>query len=232
MNALPPFVPSTTTSTVSRESDGYLREPASANVTPTKADAPSSRADLLRSTALRAAVKLLTEEGWDAVTQARVAAASGLGRATIYRRWPDRRKLVEDAVLAANLAVRHRKAHSGDLRSDLIVELRNIRGELSEGPLAAVLAALIDRAEWEGDLLEIKRTVSRHSARVIHALLSEGIERGQLRAVPSASESVAILMGPLLYRRLVSAERLSGDFLDGVLDSYLAAAGADRPSDR
>jgi AcrR family transcriptional regulator len=199
---------------------------------PDEADAPNSRADLLRLTALRAAVTLLTEEGWDAVTQARVAAASGLGRATIYRRWPDRRKLVGDAVLAANLAVRHKKAHSGDLRSDLTSELRNIRGELSERHLAAVFAALIDRAEWEEDLLEIKRTVSRHSARVIHLLISEGIELGRLRAVPSASESVAILMGPLLYRRLVSAEGLSDDFLDGVLDSYLGAAGADRPSDR
>jgi hypothetical protein len=74
--------------------------------------------------------------------------------------------------------------------------------------------------------------VSGHSVRVIHALLSEGIELGQLRALPSASESVAILMGPLLYRRLVSVERLCDDFLDGVLDSYLGAAGADRPSDR
>jgi hypothetical protein len=51
-------------------------------------------------------------------------------------------------------------------------------------------------------------------------------------AVPSASESVAILMGALLYRRLVSAEQLSDGFLDGVLDSYLAAAGTDRPPDR
>ena len=120
-------------------------------------------------------------------------------------------------------------AHSGDLRSDLIAELRNIRGELLEGHLVAVLAALIDRTEWEAELLEIKRAVSRHSARVIHALLSNGIERGQLRAQPSASESAAILMGPLLYRRLVSVERLPDEFLDGVIDSYLGAAVADRP---
>ena len=188
-------------------------------------------ADLLRTAALRAAVTLLTEEGWDAVTQARVAVVAGVGRATIYRRWPDRRKLVGDAVLTANLAVRHKMAHSGDLRSDLIAELRNIRGELLEGHLVAVLAALIDRAEWEPELLEIKRAVSAHSARVIHALLSKGIEQGQLRPQPSASESAAILMGPLLYRRLVSVERLSDELLDGVLDSYLGAAGTDRLSD-
>jgi hypothetical protein len=100
---------------------------------------------------------------------------------------------------------------------------------LLEGHLAAVFAALIDRAEWDHqDLLEIKRTVSRHSARVIHALISDGIELGQLRPNPSASESAAILMGPLIYRRLVSVEPLSDVFLDHVLDSYFGAAGADR----
>jgi AcrR family transcriptional regulator len=229
MNATPPLVPSAAAQdeeiregpTLTSISEGGVGEAGSSD----------SRADLLRVTALRAAVTLLTEVGWDAVTQARVAAASGLGRATIYRHWPDRRKLVGDAVLMANLAVRHQKAGSGDLRSDLIAELKCIREELSEGHLAAVLAALIDRAEWEECLLQIKRDVSRHSAGVIHSLLCEGIEAGRLRPHPSASESVAILIGPLVYRRLVSVERLSDDFLGGVVDSFLGAAGADCPAD-
>src|ERR1700751_3109077 len=71
-----------------------LRETAAASTSTTGTGLPRPRTDLLRPRALTAAVQLLTAEGWDAVTQPRVATQSGLGRATVYRYWPDRRQLV------------------------------------------------------------------------------------------------------------------------------------------
>jgi len=151
---------------------------------------PRPRTDLLRSQALSAAVQLLTEQGWDAVTQARVATQSGLGRATVYRYWPDRRQLVSDAVLSANLAVRHQMPRSGDLREDLVMELRNLRSELTSGRLATVLAALIDRAEWEPELDAAKVTVSRYAGRIIHALVSSAVASCQ--SAPSRTPRTAL----------------------------------------
>jgi AcrR family transcriptional regulator len=189
---------------------------------------PQPRTDLLRSRALTAAVQLLTEEGWDAVTQARVAARSGLGRATVYRYWPDRRQLVRDAVLSANLAVRHQMPASGDVREDLLSELRNLRRELTTGRLATVFAALIDRAEWEPELEAVKVTVSRYAGRVLHAIVSGAVAAGQVGAAADPEGSVSLLLGPLLYRRLVSAEDLSDSFLERVVDGYLSAIAAGR----
>ncbi|HSY16083.1 MAG TPA: TetR/AcrR family transcriptional regulator [Jatrophihabitantaceae bacterium] len=190
------------------------------------ASLPRPRTDLLRAQALTAAVELLTEEGWDAVTQARVATQAGLGRATVYRYWPDRRQLVRDAVLSANLAVRRQVPASGNLRDDLVTELRNLRRELTSGRLAMVLAALIDRAEWDAELETVKVTVSRYAGRVICRIVAKAISDGQLSNFTDPDDSVSLLLGPLVYRRLVSVEDLTDSFLDSLVDGYLAANAA------
>jgi AcrR family transcriptional regulator len=200
-----------------------LKDPAAASASTMVTGLPRPRADLLRPRALTAAVQLLTEEGWDAVTQPRVATQSGVGRATVYRYWPDRRRLVRDAVLSANLAVRHQMPTSGDLRVDLLMELRNLRSELTSGRLATVLAALIDRAEWEPELDAVKVTVSRYAGRIIHTIVSTAVATGQIGTVTDPDDSISLLLGPLVYRRLVSVEDLSDSFLERVVDGYLSA---------
>jgi AcrR family transcriptional regulator len=205
-----------------------LKDPAAASTSTIVTGLPQPRTDLLRSRALAAAAQLLTEEGWDAVTQARVATASGLGRATVYRYWPDRRQLVRDAVLSANLAVRHQMPASGNLREDLLMELRNLRNELTNGRLATVLAALIDRAEWEPELEVVKVTVSRYAGRVIHMIVSSAVATGQIGTFTDPAESISLLLGPLVYRRLVSVEELTDSFLERVVDGYLSANAAGR----
>jgi AcrR family transcriptional regulator len=205
-----------------------LRAPAAASTSTMVTGLPRPRTDLLRPRALTAAVQLLTEEGWDAVTQARVATQSGLGRATVYRYWPDRRQLVRDAVLSANLAVRHQMPMSGDLRVDLLMELRNLRSELTSGRLATVLAALIDRAEWEPELDAVKVTVSRYAGRIIHTIVSTAVATGQIGTFTDPDDSISLLLGPLVYRRLVSVEDLTDSFLERVVDGYLSANAAGR----
>jgi AcrR family transcriptional regulator len=205
-----------------------LRDSAAASTSTMVTGLPRPRSDLFRPQALTAAVQLLTEEGWDAVTQARVATQSGLGRATVYRYWPDRRQLVRDAVLSANLAVRHQMPASGDLRADLLMELRNLRTELTSGRLATVLAALIDRAEWEPELDAVKVTVSRYAGRIIHTIVSSAVVTGQIGTFTDPEDSISLLLGPLVYRRLVSVEDLTDSFLECVVDRYLSANAAGR----
>lgn len=91
---------------------------------------PDPRAEHSRAQALQAARALLAEEGWEAATHLRVAERSGLGRATVYRHWPDPVALRRDA-LSEEALVFH-TVPTGDLRADLVAELEAIRAELVE----------------------------------------------------------------------------------------------------
>ncbi|HSY16111.1 MAG TPA: TetR/AcrR family transcriptional regulator [Jatrophihabitantaceae bacterium] len=183
------------------------------------------RIDRLRTSALQAAIVILTTEGWDAVTQARVAKQSGVGRATVYRYWPDRTSLVSDAVLSVNLSVRHEVPITGDIRADLIAELKSMRIELTKKDLAPILAALIDRAEWEPDLRATKVQVTRYAVSVLRMVIANAAFDGQLPRDSDIDAMIALFQGALLYRRLVSDELISDEFIENLVDLVLTWPG-------
>jgi AcrR family transcriptional regulator len=56
---------------------------------------------------LDAALRLLAEQGYDGMSLEAVAGAAGVGKTTIYRRYPGKRELVVAAIssIAASLAI-------------------------------------------------------------------------------------------------------------------------------
>jgi AcrR family transcriptional regulator len=77
----------------------------------------SPRVERSRRRALWAGREILLNEGWDALTQRRVAEVAGIGRATVYRHWPDRISLLVDVCTTE--ANRVHTVPTGDLRHDL-----------------------------------------------------------------------------------------------------------------
>ena len=89
--------------------------------------APSSRSPRDEGAAqaiLTAAMELLAEVGFAGVTVDAVAQRAGVGKATIYRRWQSKERLVLDAIERVDRAgagARHRlggRRPRGDLRPD------------------------------------------------------------------------------------------------------------------
>lgn len=185
-----------------------------------EADAEAAPPTGLRRTALRAAMKLLREEGWDAVTQARVAEASGVGRATVYRYWSDRTQLIRDAVVASLVVTPH-ILPTGEFRADMIDELRYMRHHLRENDLAPVLAALIDRAEWQPDLMQVKCDLVDQGMSMIRSLVARAAADGTLRPDVDPSASASLLLGPVFSRRLLSNEPTDDAFLAWLVDSFI-----------
>jgi hypothetical protein len=66
----------------------------------------------------------------------------------------------------------------------------------------------------------------RYAGRVLYAIVSGAVAAGQVGTAADPEGSVSLLLGPLLYRRLVSAEELSDSFLERVVDGYLSAIAA------
>jgi AcrR family transcriptional regulator len=185
------------------------------------------RADRSHITALEVARAILVEEGWDALTHLRVAERSGLHRATIYRHWPTPLALLHD-VLAQESALAQ-ITPTGDLRRDLTAALGGIHHELAERDFGRVLTALIDRAEWNPDIHNVKVTLAQEGLATIHQVLQTGVERGELVRRLDPATGVAQLVGPLLYRRLLSDEAISPDFLDTIVECFLTGYAARPP---
>jgi AcrR family transcriptional regulator len=173
-----------------------------------------------RKVVLTAAMDLLEREGHESVTPVRIAESTGIARTTIYRHWPERRDLIADAIEA------HRPdwqiESTGDLRADLILHLERVVARLNAGPLPPFFATLIERAEHDEEFAELHCRLAGVRARPVVSALEAAIARGGLPEDLDVSAAVASIDGPVFYRRLVSREPLTDEFVTTVVDGFLA----------
>lgn len=190
-------------------------------VTPTPTDAPrlDPRVGRTRQAVLATALQLLLDEGWDALTHARLASTSGISRMTLYRHWPTRHELLHDTLRVA-ADVQHAPI-SGDLRKDLKRELQLVRKQLLSPDKGKLLATLIQLAQSEPQIAEVRDESVRDGTSGVTQILSDGVAAGSLPADLDVEVAVASLVGPLVYRVLVNGRRLTAGFVDDVAESFL-----------
>jgi AcrR family transcriptional regulator len=183
--------------------------------------ATDPRIERSRAAILAGARAVLHEEGWEAVTQERVAARAGVGRATVYRHWPDRANLLVDAIEEDGSAMHGKPV--GDLRTDLIAELDRFRAAMSQPSQLRLLAALAHYAGTDPDIERARnRMVAIHGS-FIRQAVSQGVKTGELDKTVDPDHAVAVLMGPACYRLLLSGEPTSRQFIEEVVDRVIAA---------
>jgi AcrR family transcriptional regulator len=190
-------------------------------VTPTPADAPrlDPRVGRTRQAVLATALQLLLDEGWNALTHARLASASGISRMTLYRHWPTRHQLLHDTLRVA-ADVQHAPI-SGDLGKDLKRELQLVRKQLLSPDKGKLLATLIQLAQSEPQIAELRDESVRDGTSGVTRILRDGMAAGSLPADLDVEAAVASLVGPLVYRVLVNGRRLTAGFVDDVAESFL-----------
>lgn len=196
---------------------------------PTSVDAdelPSidPRVEATREAAISAARELLVQEGWDAVTHLRVSERSGLGRATMYRHWPDSSALLRDTLATEALAVQ--VPLTGVLRRDLINQLRSLRDWLFHHDGARILAALVDRAQWEPHIAEVMATLVREGVMRLGLALTDAYEDGALRPGLTPELGVAQLFGPVVYQCLIAGEEVPDEYVEALVADFLDRSGS------
>lgn len=179
--------------------------------------------DSTRAAILQAARQVLFDEGWKALSHQRVAAVAGVGRATVYRHWPDRVQLLQDAC-SLEVLVMHAEL-TGDLRTDLLAELEAARRELAERRAGRVLIALTDRAVWEPELAEVKRRLVDDGLSALRLILERGVKGGQLDRRLDIDGALATLAGSLVYRQVFLEQHVTKRMVERVVDDFLARYG-------
>lgn len=162
---------------------------------------------------VRAAVRLLVEDGWDAVTHARVAKEAGYSRATVYAHWPARSDLLRDAFASYGEMPHHEP--TGDPEADLRGELRSFVDAMARHRLDRALATLAERAQTQPDARPIRD-------RFVEA--GEAPMRSTVPALARGAEAEAVvqmLCGMVTHAVLMHGEPPANDVLDAAVDLVL-----------
>ncbi|MFB5193227.1 TetR/AcrR family transcriptional regulator [Alicyclobacillus fastidiosus] len=191
--------------------------------TPTER-APSNkmnrRVERSRHTVLATAFELLSEGGVARFTVDEVARRSGVAKTTIYRHWPTREALVIDAC--SQMITQQEAPDTGSLEGDVKAILMEIAHLLQTANWSFVLPSIIDTAERDPEFAEIHSRIQRGHAAPLREVLQRAAGRGELSAHADVSAIVALLLGPLFYRRWFSREPIDDQFLEAVIERALA----------
>ena len=180
------------------------------------------RARRSRAAALIAATELLVEGGPERVTHAAVAQRAGVGRATIYRHWPDQQTLLFDAL--ANDVRPVLTFDDGRVRDQLVTQLIQMAGWLNQPVAVSVIATVVERAERDDDVRRIRDEMFGHADEHFAVALTAAVERGEFRPgiQEHARELVSHILGPLLFQRFMLGAHLDKDLVVKLVDAALA----------
>jgi AcrR family transcriptional regulator len=167
----------------------------------------------------------LQEQGYGALTIEGVAARAGVGRPTIYRRWPSKPALVVAALVhSTRLAVP--MPDTGSLRDDLVAVQRH-QVELMNSPESRrVTAGLVADLASDPELAESyvsQYLVPRRAT--VWQVLQRAVDRGELAADADFAFVYDLLMGPLFMRAVVWGQPLTPAAAQQTADVILAAFG-------
>ncbi|MFJ8781870.1 MULTISPECIES: TetR/AcrR family transcriptional regulator [unclassified Streptomyces] len=180
------------------------------------------RARRSRAAALTAATELLVEGGPERVTHAAVAVRAGVGRATVYRHWPDQQSLLFDAL--ANDVRPLLAFGEGPIRHQLVSQLEHMAEWLNQPVAVSVIATIVERAERDEDVRRIREEMFGHADEHFAGALAAAVERGEFRPGIEgyAREVVSRIVGPLLFQRFMLGARLDKDMVISSVDAALA----------
>jgi len=171
---------------------------------------------------LTATFQLLSETGLSGVTIDAVSRRSRVAKTTIYRHWPSRTALVLDAC--SKLKPKSEAPDTGSLKDDVTVLAINLASRLRSARWATVLPSIIDAAERDPELANLHSRMHAEMTTAFRAVVERAQQRGDLSRGRRLTEVVAMILGPLFYRRWFSREPLDEGFVKRVVESAITGA--------
>jgi AcrR family transcriptional regulator len=174
---------------------------------------------------VHATIEILLQDGYDGLTMAGVAQRAGVSTATLYRRYESKVDLVVGCITTLKDQF-HEPVDTGSLAGD-------IRALVLEGCAAfssetiGLMKALIGEIQRNPELGEAvrERMLAQRNDHGLR-LIERAVERGEI-APPSDPElALQMIMGPFVFRSLVSGEPVDDEFADHLCTLALRLLGA------
>lgn len=169
---------------------------------------------------LEAAIELLAEVGYDAMSIEAVAVRAKSSKATIYRRWPGKAELVADAMRRRTEPALEDLPDTGSLRGDLLALAQRMFAGMNgaDGGLICGLAVAVRSDPAFGRLLAAH--THEHKLRSVTGVVSRAEARGELPPGADPSLILQVAPGVALFHQM-SGEPLDAAFAEHLVDRVL-----------
>lgn len=148
---------------------------------------------------IEATLEVFAECGPDGLCIEQVAARAGVGKATIYRRWPGKEDLLVDAVGALRPDLPQPLGRS--VRTDLTALVDALCREAADPRLARQFALLHgDGLKYPRLLAKYRQTVLEPRRELIRSVLRRGVATGELRETIDVDTVMFLVSGAALAR--------------------------------
>jgi AcrR family transcriptional regulator len=165
--------------------------------------------------------EVLLAEGSAGLTFERVARLAGVSKTTLYKWWPSKGALALDGYFHAvepTLAF----PDTGDIRADLISQMRAFATVITRTPAGRVLAELIGQSQTDPDLAEAyRRLYSAERRRLACERMEKAQHDGQIRPETDVRVLVDQLWGAVYHRMLIPDEPVTGEFVVALVTNLM-----------
>ena len=178
------------------------------------------RSEEARQSILQSTLQLLAEKGFSELTIEAVAARANVGKATVYRWWPDKGALIADAFASSAT----RKLHfpdTGSVRSDMNQQMRQLI-KVFRSRRGRIVSAMLGAGQSDHNLIAaFRERFMKPRRQEAYATLRRGISRGQLKKNVDMDLLLDSLYGPIYMRFLLRHDKLTPEFVDGLCELTL-----------
>jgi AcrR family transcriptional regulator len=171
---------------------------------------------------LDAALEVLAEVGYDRLTMDAVAQRAKASKATLYRRWNSKAKLVVESL--ARMKTTPEVPDTGDLRTDLITAFCGMGG-LTDHDTTSTFGAVVTAVSTDPEFAaEFRRQVVGPKSQVSRRVFERARDRGELRADVDLDLVAPALAGIVLHRVFVLGEEPDAALIERAIDQIILPA--------
>ncbi len=178
------------------------------------------RSESARIAILTSTLRLLQEAGFEGLTIEAVAHDANVGKATVYRWWPDKAALVVDAFSTSS-SEELRFPDTGSLVQDMETQMVHLVRVLL-GPRGRIVSKVIGAGQCDPELTRaFRERFVKPRREEAYATLRRGIERNELLPESNLDLILDSLYGPIYMRLLIGHRQLTVDFAKEICRAVL-----------
>jgi AcrR family transcriptional regulator len=187
------------------------------------------RSEKARKAVIQSTLALLNRVGFNELRVEAVAARAGVGKATIYRWWPNKAELVIDSFVWA-VEEELRFPSAGPVLASIHEQMRRW-AVIFRSPLGQIVATVIGAGQSDPEILQAFRAHWVEPRRIeARRLLRLAMEQGEVRDDLDPDTVLDLLYGPLYVRLLLKHAALDENFVNTVFAVVTPVLAARRRS--